>query len=175
MALRKEKPEAIELYKKLTVIFAFVTVALSALMEITSLLLALAAAVFALPAVFLWKHTTARVATRVLAIILLAASPLLLLTIAVCGMFQPEYISTLVCIQAALPMVAVAASYGKKSDIVLLQVAGVLQVVAAALLCAYILSVQKWVVLVLFAVNALVMLLLPFMAHGVSHFLKKKA
>ncbi len=175
MALRKEKPEAIQLYKKLLLIFAFVTVALSALLEITSLLLALAAAVFALPAVFLWKHTAVRVVTRTLTIVLLASSPLLLLVLAVSGMFQTEYIFTLVCIQAALPMMAVAANNGKKCDIVLLQVVGVLQAVAAGSLCAYILSVQKWVVLVLFAINALVMLLLPFMAHGISHFFKKKA
>ncbi len=175
MALRKEKPEAIELYKKSTVIFAFITVALSALMEITSLLLALVAVALALPAVFLWKYTAARVATRVLTVLLLAASPLLLVAIAVFGSFQTEYLATLVCMQAALPMIAVAASYGKKSDIVLLQVTGVLQAVAAGLFCAYILSVQKWVVLALFAIDALVMLVLPFMAHGVAHFCENKA
>lgn len=177
MALRKEKPEAVELYKKLLVIFAGVTVVLTALLGITSLWMPLIAAVLALLPAFLWKYPAVRIFTRLYEVLLLAAAPAMLVVILCMGMFHTEYFSLFVVTQLMLPAAALAAIQGAKFDVVFMRVTGLIYAVESALFIAYILPAKEIVTLVLFGAVALVMLVLPLLAYPIdlSRFSKKKA
>ncbi len=176
MALRKEKPEAVELYKKLLVIFAAVTVILTTLLKITSFWLLLVATVLALPPIFLWKHAAARLLVRVYEILLAAAAPVLLLILACMGLFHAEYLFLLIVTQLVLPAAALSAVQGTAFDAILMRVIGLIYAVESALFIAYILPASELVTIILFAALALVMLVLPLLANPIdfSRFLRKK-
>lgn len=176
MALRKEKPEAIRLYKRLTVIFAGLTMVLSWLLRIISWKLLIPAALLVLLPKYLWEHNSVKELTRTVEILLLAAAPTVILVLAVCEHFQLEFFSILLLMQVALPVAAFAAERGERFDTVLMQVAGVAYAVVTFLFCYYYILVpnQPWYKLVLLALLGVVMLVLPFMAYPLPFQLLKR-
>ncbi len=165
MALRKETPDRIELYRKLLVVFAGVAVLLPALMKITSFWMPLAAAILVILPLRLYEHRVVRVLVRTYVILLAALMPIVCIVVAVLGNFQTEYFSLLFLSAVPLPAAAAAAVQDKRWDIVQLRVLAFLHIVETALIIAYVVKVADWFKSVVFGCTALVILILALIIH----------
>lgn len=177
MAKKKVRPEALELYKKMLVIFSCVAVALTFLLGNSSFLMLVVALVLALLPAFLWKFSAARLPIRVIEVLWLAAPFILWIVLLAIGSFHTEYFSVLLPFaQLILPSTALAARQNGRFDVWLVRIAGFAHVLLSALYIAYVLPLSGWVEILLFAAMALVILVLPFLAFPAdfSRFKKKE-
>ncbi len=163
MALRKELPAALELYRKMLVVFAGVAAVLPTLLNLTSFLFTLLAAVLVLLPVFLWKHTAVRVVVRAYSVLLTLAVPALCITLACMGYFLTEHLSLLAFGAVVLPAMAIAASHQKTPDIIMMQVMSLVNLVSTGLIIGYIIETSDWVKSVLLGATALVVFVLALM------------
>ncbi len=163
MALRKERPEALELYRKMLVAVAGVAAFVPALLNVGSFALPLlAAALVCVPALW-WKHVAARLATRAYCILLTAVIPVLCVVVACMGHFHTEYFALLTFGAVVLPAAAVAATYNAKTDVVIMRVLSLLNMVSCGLTIAYVIETKYWMKSVLLGSVALVLFVLSIM------------
>lgn len=163
MALRKERPEALELYRKMLVVFAGVAAFVPALLNIGSFILPLlAAALVCVPALW-WRYTAARVATRVYCIVLAAVVPVLCMVVACMGHFHTEYFALLTFGAVVLPAAALAATHNAKIDIAVVRVLSLLNAISCGLTIAYVIDAKDWMKSVLLGAVALVLFVLSIM------------
>lgn len=163
MALRKERPEALELYRKMLVAFAGVAALVPALLNMVSLLLPLiAAALMCVPALW-WKYTAARVVTRGYTLVFSAAVPVLCMVVACMGHFYAEYFSLLSFATVVLPAAALAATHQAKIDVWIIRVLTLINAVSCGLIIAYVLETKFWMKSVLLGGVALVLFVLSIM------------
>jgi len=163
MALRKELPEALELYRKMLVVFAGVAAFLPTLLNLTSFVFPLLAVVFILPPIYLWKHTAVQAIVRAYSVLLTLAVPVLCIVLACMGYFLTEHFSLLTLGAVVLPAMAVAASNQKTVDIVMMQVMSFINLVSAGLIIGYIIQTSAWMKSVLLGATALVVFVLALM------------
>ncbi len=163
MALRKERPEALELYRKMLVVFAGIAAVVPALLNMVSLLLPLLAAVLVCVPALCWKHTVARVATRGYTVVFAAAVPVLCIVVACMGHFHTEYFSLLLFATVVLPAAALAATHNAKIDVWMIRVLSLLNVVSCGLIIAYVIEIKFWMKSVLLGAVALVLFVLSIM------------
>ena len=163
MALRKERPEALELYRKMLVVFAGVAAFLPVLLNMGSFILPLlAAALVGVPALW-WNYKAVRVITRASSIVLTSLIPGLLLVLACMGNFHTEYFALLTFSTVALPAAALAATHNDKWDIRLIRVLSFLNVVSCGLTIAYVIVTKSWMKSVLLGAVAVVLFVLSIM------------
>lgn len=163
MALRKERPEALELYRKMLVVFAGVAAVIPALLNIVSFLLPLiAAALVCVPALW-WKYSAARVVTRGYTVIFAAAVPVLCVVVACMGHFHTEYFSLLSFATVVLPAAAIAATHQAKIDLWIVRVLSFVNAVSCGLIIAYVIETKYWTKSVLLGAVALVLFILSIM------------
>ncbi len=174
MALRKERPEALELYRKMLVAFAGVAAFLPTLLNLTSFLFPLVAALLVLPPVFLWKHGAVRVLVRAYSILLAAAVPVLCIVLAGMGYFLTEHLSLLSFGAVVLPAMAIAASHNETLDIVMMQVLSLVNLISAGLMIGYIIQTSDWMKSVLLGATALVLLVLALILRPPFYKKEKK-
>ncbi len=163
MALRKERPEALELYRKMLVVFAGVAALIPALLNMGSFVLPLLAAVLVCVPALWWKYTLARVATRAYCITLAAVIPVLCVVVACMGHFHTEYFALLSFVAVVLPAAAIAAGHNAKIDIVIIRVLSLVNVVSCGLIIAYVIETKYWMKSVLLGAVALVVFVLSIM------------
>jgi hypothetical protein len=168
MARRTDSPEALQFYKKLLLIFAFVMVGVSYLYKMTSLLIPIVSVLLFLAAKFLWQYRVAKVILRVLEIVLLSVMPILLLVLAFSRFFHTEYFALLTVGQLILPAAAVAASRDQKYDVIFVRIAALLNVISTVLLILYIVPKIQVAQIILLSAVALGTLLLTFMTQSWS-------
>ncbi len=168
MARRTDRPEALEFYKKVLLVFSFLSVGISYAYKMTSFILPIAAVLFCLAVKFLWQYKVAQILLRVLEIVFVGVMPLLLLVLAFSGFFDTEYFALLTVGQLVLPAAAVAASKNQKYDIIFARIAALLNVISTLLLILYIIPKTQIAQIVLLSAFALGTLLLTFMTHSWS-------
>lgn len=180
--MASQKTKALETYKKMLVIFSAVAVVLPSLLNMTDILIPLAACVCALPPLLLWKYPLVQKITRAYEVVVLAVPLCASLFSAVKGLQQPEYpfhaeyLSVLCFSQIVLPSAAVASVKNEKADVLMMRIIGCLYAVEVAVVCFfYLYYVMGWVQLLLFAASALVVAVLPFLINPIdlSRFSKK--
>ena len=140
-----------EFCRILLIIFASLVVVVPWLLKMTSFGLLLVAGALTLPAIFWWQYRAVRVIARIIAVLLMAAAPVLLIVIAAMGYFYTEFFVALFVSALSLPMIAVSSRDARRFDKILLRVAAVLNTVEAVLLIAYIFIPGGWIPLILFA------------------------
>lgn len=173
MALRKERPEALELYRKMLIALAGVAAFLPTLLNLASFLFPILAAVLFAVSARLWKYKTARFCVRLFAVIFTAAAPALCITLATAGYFLTEHFSVLMLGVVALPAVAMAASREEKTDIRMMQVCALCNLVCTGLVIGYIINLEDWMKSVLLGATAFVVFALALVLHP-QLFKKKK-
>ncbi len=163
MALRKERPEALELYRKLLVAMAGVAAFMPVLLNMGSFVLPLLAALLmGVPALW-WKYTAIRVITRTSNIVLAAVIPVLCVVVACMGHFHTEYFALLTFGAVVLPAAAVAATHNGKLDIIIIRVLSLLNVASCGLTIAYVIETKYWMKSVLLGAVAVVVFVLSIM------------
>lgn len=163
MALRKERPEALELYRKMLVAFAGVAAFIPALLNIVSFLLPLIAAVLVCVPALWWKYSAARVATRAYTVILAVAAPVVCAVVACMGHFHTEYFSLLSFVTVVLPAAALAATHQAKVDLWIIRALSFVNAVSCGLMIAYVIETKYWMKSVLLGAVALVVFVLSIM------------
>lgn len=165
MALRKERPEALELYRKMLIAFAGVAALVPFLLNFVSFMIPLlAAALFGIPALW-WHYKAIRVMVRSYCIVLGGAVAVLCTVAAI--MVEKAWLyrvfSLLPFMSVVLPAAAQAATRNAKFDIVLMRVLSFMYMAATALVIAYVIETKDWVESVLLGAVALVVFVLSIM------------